>query len=151
MQMRWTLRTMLAVITVIGYAIAGTTTFGIAATATSILILGAAWIAYSRTSNGRRPRWALSVLCAITALTLYVGTFLVFRVFRTFEFSLAPTDDPQHNIVVFSLEPAAQEIARRAYNPLINLIPGHCIYPTGSQMELLNHDPFTGKRMALYW
>jgi hypothetical protein len=64
---------------------------------------------------------------------------------------LAPSDDPQHNIVVFSLNPTFQEIARQAYYPLTKLIPGHCAYPTGDQMKLLNHDPFSDEPFTLYW
>jgi hypothetical protein len=90
-------------------------------------------------------------LAGLTVAILYVGTFLVFRLFRTFEFSLAPSDDPQHNIVVFSLNPTFQEIARQAYYPLTKLIPGHCAYPTGDQMKLLNHDPFSDEPFTLYW
>jgi hypothetical protein len=149
--MQWTLRTMLLVTAGVGYCIAGVTTFGIVATTTSIAILGAAWFVNSRMTNGRRGWPKRLALAGVTVVILYVGTFLVFRLFRTFEFSLAHPDDPQHNIVVFSLNPTVQEIARQAYYPLIKWIPGHCAYPTGEQMKLLNHDPFTDEPFTLYW
>jgi hypothetical protein len=142
---------MLMVTAGVGYCIAGSTAFGIVATSTSIAILGVAWFVNSRMTNGRRgwpKRWALA---GGTVVILYVGTFLAFRLFRTFEFSLAPSDDPQHNIVVFSLNPTFQEIARQAYYPLTKLIPGHCVYPTGEQMKLLNHDPFTDEPFTRCW
>ncbi|HUG70956.1 MAG TPA: hypothetical protein VMM76_24620, partial [Pirellulaceae bacterium] len=56
-----------------------------------------------------------------------------------------------HNIVIFSRNHTAQELARQAYYPLITWIPGHCAYPTGTQMELLNHSPFTDEPFTLYW
>lgn len=76
---------------------------------------------------------------------MYVGTFLAFLVFRTFEFSLAPFDDPWHNIVVFNTDPTAQQFARDAYLPLVRWVPGLRAYPTGKQLKVLNREPFTGR------
>ena len=85
--MQWTLRRMLFVMAGIGYAIAGVTTFGIAATVTSMGILCAAWFACSRIANCRRTRAMLFMFVGSTVLALYLGTFASFRVFRTFECS----------------------------------------------------------------
>lgn len=149
--MQWTLRSMLLAMAGIGYFIAGVTTFGFAATITSIVTLSIAWALHSRMTHRGRG-WPQSLaLAGVTVVILYVGTFLAFRIFRTFEFSLAHPDDPQHNIVIFSLNPAAQEFARQAYYPLITWIPGHCAYPTAEQMKLLNHNPFTGEPLSLFW
>ena len=149
--MKWTLRSMLLLMAGVGYSIAGVTTFGIATTITSIVITGIAWFVHSRVINDRQ-RWPRTlILLGVTVVVLYVGTFITFRIFRTFDFSLALPDDPQHNIVIFSLNPTAQELARYAYYPLIKWIPCHCAYPTGEQMNLLNHDPFTDEPITLYW
>jgi len=148
--MVYTWRTLLVMALSIVYAIAGAMIFGIAVTATSMGILYVASAAYRRI---RKPATQTSVviLIGVTTVAFYIGTFVGFRVFRTYEFSLAPLDDPQHNLVVFSVDPTAQQFVRSAYFPLIKWFPGHCDYPTGQEMNLLNRNPFTGERLTLYW
>ena len=150
---QWTLRSTFFVITGIGFLLAGATTFGIAVSLTSLIILGVGGFVYVRTRmNPQRNRTLpLASVVSMTLAVLYVATFISFRVFRTFEFSLAPPDEPQHNIVVFSVNPSAQDLARLAYYPLIKYLPGNCVYLTGEQMNLLNHGPFAGEPITLYW
>ncbi len=124
---------MFAVITGIAVAMFATRTFGIVATLTSLLILGAAWFTFLRLPTKRRTRGMLVAVICVTALVLYSATFAAFRLCRTYEFSLAPDDDPNHRIVVFSSIPAAQQFARNLYYPLIRILPGHCVYPTSDQ------------------
>jgi hypothetical protein len=102
---------MLLVTAGVGYCIAGVTTFGIVATLTSIVILGAAWFGHSRMTNRGRGWPKRLALAGVTVVILYVGTFLAFRLVRTFGLSLADPDDPQHNTVVFSLNPTALAIS----------------------------------------
>ena len=149
--MQFTLRRMLCVITGIAIAIIGIPIFGIAATITALTIPSAGFLAYSKLPTERRNASIRIALIGTTMLALYVGTFLSFRVVRTFPYSLAHPDDPHSHLVIFSMTPAAQQFARIAYSPLITIIPGHCAYPTGEEMEFLNRDPFSGERHVIYW
>ncbi|KAA1257173.1 hypothetical protein LF1_55730 [Rubripirellula obstinata] len=97
------------------------------------------------TKSPRTPRGIRLLLrCALCGPVLYVGSFFAFRMFRTYPFSLAPADTPEHNLVVFSRNPKAQEFATAFYRPLILLTPSNCHYPTAAEMARLN-DAFPSK------
>src|SRR5256885_1727067 len=53
-------------------------------------------------------------IASITALCLYVGSFLLFRAFPQ-EFSLAHRDDPQHYIVTFADNVEVHSALRKFY------------------------------------
>jgi hypothetical protein len=79
----------------------------------------------------RRRRLAIA---AITALCLYVGSFLSFRAFPQ-EFSLAHRDDPQHYVVTFTDNVEVHSALRKFYWPLIQVMPGHRYYPTRDEHQ----------------
>jgi hypothetical protein len=147
---QFSLRAVLGVIALVAFSLSSGMRFGVAVTATVLFIVVASFLLSSRIPQHRRSPSVCIAVCAVTMLAIYLGSFVAFRVFRTYEFSLAPADDPQHNLVVFSLEPSVQQLARDVYSPLIRLFPAHCYYPDRHDMQLLNHDPFTGERIVLY-
>ncbi|GAB5517642.1 MAG: hypothetical protein Rhob2KO_53670 [Rhodopirellula baltica] len=147
--MQWTLRTMLSVAAVIAYMIAGTTTFGVAVTTTSLVTPYVGWFSYSRFAV-RNQGAAKYGFAFATILLLYVSTFAVFRLVRTFPCSLAPHGDPWENIVVFSFDPNAQQLARNAYYPRIAIVPGHCVYPDKDELRKLNR-AFSMDRNEYFW
>jgi hypothetical protein len=128
---------MFSLITGIAVAIVVIRPFGVPIMTASILVVGAAWLAFVLMASKPRTKSMVVVAVLLSTLALYTGTFLAFRIFRTYEFSLAPLDDPRSNLVVFSMEPRAQEFARILYYPLIKIVPGHCYYPTRQEMEQL--------------
>lgn len=87
-----------------------------------------------------RPRIQRIFISLGVAVIIYIGSLYAFRLFRTYEFSLAHESDPQHNLVVFSRNPEVQQFARNFYSPLINTFPGHCYYPNHDEMRLLNRE-----------
>ena len=132
---------------IIAYVIAGVSTFGIAATVTALLITIVSRVAYTQIRLERRTSFTTIFFCTATALLLYLCTFAVFRAVRTFSWSLAHHED----IVVFSMDPNAQQLARTVYFPLIAIVPGDCVYPSGEDMTWMNRDPFSDERLYLYW
>lgn len=139
----------LALILVILYA--GVWAYGIASVLLPVATVGSACVLQRRMSAHRRVRVSPAIVTLLAVLGLYVGSFVTFRLVRTFEFSLAPPGTPECHIVIFSPGPAAQEFARRLYTPLRNWSLGQCDYPTGDEMRLLNRDPFTGEPLTLWW
>jgi hypothetical protein len=80
-------------------------------------------------------RWKRRLaIAAITALCLYVGSFLLFRTFPH-EFSLATRDDPQHYVVTFTDNMEVHSALRNYYWPLIQVMPGHRFYPTRDELQ----------------
>lgn len=150
-RMQWTVRSMLLAIAGISMMFAVARVYGLAVTATSLAILSLAGIIAAATSSRPRTKRTRITVIAIVALAWYTGSFATFRAVRTFTFSLAHHTDPQSNLVIFSTIPTAQELARYTYLPLINACPCHCYYPTGDEMRLLNHDPFSGEQFTLLW
>src|SRR5262245_35296027 len=67
---------------------------------------------------------------------LYVLSFVVFQAFP-YTFSLAPPQNPQHYLVVFSMNTEVHCAARAFYAPLIWAMPGHRHYPTRAEHERL--------------
>ena len=134
--MQWTLRTMLSAAAIVAYLIAGISTFGIIATATSLLIGTAAGFYYSRCPLLHNRKAQVAYVFG-TVLLVYVSTFGVFRLARTFPCSIAGPGDPWENIVVFSFDPNAQQVARNVYYPLITVASGHCAYPTDEELRRL--------------
>ncbi len=92
------------------------------------------------------------VFVSAACLVLYVCVFASFRLCRTFTIDKALPEDPFRRVVIFSVYPTAQEIARSFFWPLIQLAPGRRSYPTGEQMEVIGQDPQspTG-RLVLWW
>lgn len=135
----------------VGAALAVARVYGLAFTATSLVVLSLAWAIVHATSSRPRTKRTRIIFIAIVGLTWYTVSFATFRAVRTFTFSLAPSNDPWSNIVVFSTFPTAQELARYVYFPLIKGYPCHCAYPTGDEMRLLNRAPFSGEPVRLFW
>ncbi len=129
---------MLLLIGLVAFGLGFCMMFGIAVTATVLTIIIVTFPLYSRIPRHRRSLSVRIAALAVTVLAVYFGSFGAFRVFRTYEFSLAPSDDPQHNLVIFSLEPSVQQFARDFYSPLIRLFPAHCYYPDDHEIRLLN-------------
>ena len=146
----FSLLAVLGVIALVAASLATGMMFGVAVTATMLFIILAAFLVSTRIPLHRRTISVRLTVCAVTLLAMYLGSFGAFRIFRTYTFSLAHPDNPEHNLVVFSLEPSVQHFARNVYSPLIRLFPAHCHYPDRKEMQLLNRDPFTGKRITLY-
>lgn len=140
---------MLSIVGIIAYLMAGVTTFGIAVTATVLMITCLAGFSYARFAVLHR-RVATCGFALGTILLLYISTFAVFRLVRTFPCSLVPSGDPWENIVVFSFDAGAQQMARIAYYPLIAVTPGHCAYPNGEELRKLMR-AFPVDRSEYYW
>ena len=76
----------------------------------------------------------LMILLAVSALFLYVGSFLAFQA-TPHRFDLAK--GPQHFLVIFSMNTDLHCAARTFYSLLIASIPGYRHYPTRQEHERL--------------
>ena len=148
-RIQFSLRAFLASIALIACCL-GWAKIGVAVTCVMLVIAATARLLYLRVPQDRRSLSLRAGTLALTLAALYLGSFAAFRVFRTYEFSLMPADDPQSNLVIFSLEPPVQQFALVLYSPLIGLFPGHCHYPSRDEIQVLNRDPFTGARITLF-
>ncbi len=77
-------------------------------------------------------------------LVLYVGSYAWFWA-NPYRFDLAPDSDPQHNLVIFSVDTDRHCAFRSFYWPLISTVPGHRCYPNREQHEVLmfaRHHPY---------
>ncbi len=140
---QFSLRALLVVIGVVAYGLGSGMLFGVAVTGTVLAIVVCAFLLYSRIPRDHRKLSVRIAAGGVTLLAVYLGSFGAFRAFRTYESSLAPRDDPQHNFVIFSLEPSVQQIARDFYSPLIRMFPAHCYYPDQHEMRLVNRAGIT--------
>ena len=140
---QFSLRALLVLTGIVAIILGSAMAFGVAATATVLTIVVAAFLLYCCIPRHLRRLPVRIAVYSLTLLAVYLGSFAAFRTFRTYEFSLAHDDDPQHNVVVFSLEPSVQQFARDFYSPLIRLFPAHCYYPDQHEMRLVNRAGIT--------
>lgn len=77
----------------------------------------------------------LMILLAVGPL-LYVGSFVAFWA-NPHEFDLADPSDPEHYLVIFSMNTDLHCAARTFYWPLIATVPAHRHYPSREEHERL--------------
>ena len=83
-------------------------------------------------------RFRLRTLMIVLAmgLTLYVSSYAWFWA-TPFQFDLAHGSDPQHHLVIFSMNTDRHCAFRAFYWPLISTVPGHRYYPNREEHEKL--------------
>jgi hypothetical protein len=91
-------------------------------------------------------RYRLRTLMIVLAIgpALYLGSFAWFWA-TPHRFDLAPASDPQHYIVIFSVNTDRHCAFRSFYWPLISTVPGHRFYPNREEHEVLmfaRHHPY---------
>jgi len=83
-----------------------------------------------------RYRLRTPMIVLALGMALYVGSYAWFWA-TPFQFDLAHGSDPQHYLVIFSMNTDRHCAVRAFYWPLICTVPGHRYYPNREEHEKL--------------